>query len=283
MTKTTRFAAAAVCLLASLAQASDPPSAETAEKVLKDSPRHGEWADVEVPGDTAKLHAWVVYPERKDKAPVVIVIHEIFGMSDWVRAVTDQLAAEGFVAIAPDLLSGKGPDGGNSDSFKQDAVRGAISKLTDEEVTTRLNALRDYAIKLPAATDKVATVGFCWGGGKSFMYASRQPNLGAAVVYYGTPPKQTDELEKVKCPVAGFYGGDDARVTQSVAPTTTTAPGTDSSANSPAATPMRRRHSRLGRKPSHSSRKTSNNTVAFASAIQLSESASGEGMPSFTP
>src|SRR5947209_5195274 len=120
------------------------PSAETADKALSTSPRHGEWVDIDLQGST-KLHTWVVYPERKDKAPVVIVIHEIFGMTDWVRAVADQLAAEGFIAVAPDLPSGKGPNGGGTDSFTGDSVRAAIMDLSPDEVAQRLNATRDYA------------------------------------------------------------------------------------------------------------------------------------------
>ncbi|HSV15366.1 MAG TPA: dienelactone hydrolase family protein, partial [Tepidisphaeraceae bacterium] len=117
-----------------------PPSAATAEKVLKDSPRHGEWVDVPMPGSEVKLHSWIVYPERSDKAPVVIVIHEIFGMSDWVRATTDQLAAEGFIAVAPDLLSGFGPNGGGTESFNDRDVRQAIMKLSPDEVAKDLDA-----------------------------------------------------------------------------------------------------------------------------------------------
>jgi carboxymethylenebutenolidase len=159
-----------------------------------------------------------VYPERKDKAPVVIVIHEIFGMTDWVRSITDALAAEGFIAIAPDLLSGKGPNGGGTEAFKEADVRDAIRKLKPDELTTDLNAVRDYGLALPAASDKSATIGFCWGGGTSFAYAAAQPKLNAAVVYYGTPPA-IEQLAKVQCPVIGFYGGYDARVTATVEPT----------------------------------------------------------------
>jgi carboxymethylenebutenolidase len=195
-----------------------PPDADGAMDALNSSSRHGEWVDIPLT-DNQYLHTWVVHPERKDKAPVVIVIHEIFGMTDWVRAVTDQLAADGFVAVAPDLLSGKGPHGGNTDSFAADDVRAAIQKLTPDEVAQRLDAARAYAIALPNATDKVATVGFCWGGGASFAYATHQPKLNAAVVYYGTPPKDHGALQKITCPIAGFYGGDDARVTATVEPT----------------------------------------------------------------
>ena len=212
----------AVVLFASFALAQDKPttapSSETAEQSLKNSPRHGEWVDIAIPNSDAKLHTWIVYPETKDKAPVVIVIHEIYGMSDWVRAVTDQLAAEGFIAVAPDLLSGKGPDGGNTDSFKPNQVGAAIQKLSKADAAQRLDAARDYAIALPAASDKTATIGFCWGGSASFNYATHQPKLNAAVVYYGTPPDK-DSLAKITCPIAAFYGQDDARVTSTVEPT----------------------------------------------------------------
>jgi carboxymethylenebutenolidase len=194
------------------------PSADTAKEALASSPRHGEWADVPLKGSDQKLHTWVVYPERKDKAPVVLVIHEIFGMTDWVRAVADQLAANGFIAVAPDLLSGKGPGGGGTDSFEQGQARGAIQKLTPDEVTARLDAAREWALAQPSAGKKTGVIGFCWGGGMSFLYATRQPQLNAAIVDYGTPPRG-DAMEKINCPVLGCYGGDDARVTATVAPT----------------------------------------------------------------
>lgn len=193
-----------------------PPSEKDAKATLEKSPRHGEMVDIQVAGSQTPLKSYIVYPERKDKAPVVIVIHEIFGLSDWVRSVADQLAADGFIAIAPDLLSGHGKDGGGTDSLGgRDAVMQAIRGLKPDEVTRGLNAVRDYGAKLPAASGKFASIGFCWGGGQSFAYASMQPDLSAAVVYYGTPPKD-DGLAKIKCPVAGFYGGNDNRVTSTV-------------------------------------------------------------------
>lgn len=207
------------CPLWAQAKAKIPASAEAAKAAITASPRHGEWADVPLArGSATKLRTWVVYPERRDKAPVVIVIHEIFGLTDWVRAVADQLAAEGFIALAPDLLSGKGPKGGGTESFGEGEAIGAIRGLTPDEVTQRLNAVRGYAVALPAARAKTATVGFCWGGAASFAYATRQP-LNAAVVYYGTPP-EPDALAKIRCPVLGLYGGDDARVTSTVEGTT---------------------------------------------------------------
>ena len=196
-----------------------PDDEQSAAKAIKDSPRHGEWVDVPLADGSAKIHTWVVYPESKEKAPVVLVIHEIFGMTDWVRAVADQLAAEGFIAVAPDLLSGKGSNGGGTDSFAADEVRAAIQKLTPDEVAERLDAVREYAIAQPSAKDKTATIGFCWGGGQSFAYATHQPKLNAAVVYYGTPPKDSSALRKIRCPVLGLYGQADNRVTSTVEPT----------------------------------------------------------------
>jgi carboxymethylenebutenolidase len=193
-----------------------PPSGDDglAVKALAASPRHGEWADVPIPGSDVKLHTWVVYPERHDKASIVIVIHEIFGMTDWVRSVTDQLAAEGYIAVAPDLLSGFGPDGGGTESLGNN-VQAAFRKLTADEQTKRLDAVRGFALEFPSANDKVATIGFCWGGGASFSYATHQPALKAAIVCYGTPPAKS-AMEKITCPVLGLYGGDDGRITATV-------------------------------------------------------------------
>ncbi len=192
-----------------------PPGEQGAKDALAKSPRHGEWVDIDIPGEETKLHTWVVYPERSDKAPVVIVIHEIFGMTDWVRSVTDQLAADGFIAVAPDLLSGMGPDGGGTESLGEQA-RDVIRKLSPEDTAKRLNAARQYALALPSASGKSACIGFCWGGSASFQYATQQPELDAAVVYYGTAPREASELEKIACPVMGFYGEDDSRVTSTV-------------------------------------------------------------------
>jgi carboxymethylenebutenolidase len=195
-----------------------PPGEEQAKAALEKSPRHGEFVDVKLDGSEHPIRTWVVYPERKDKAPVVVVIHEIFGLSDWIRAVADQLAAEGFITVAPDLISGMGPGGGGTDSVKsRDDVVKLIRGLTPEEATTRLDAVRAYAIKLPAANGKSATVGFCWGGTRSFAYATTQPDLNAAVVYYGSAP-DSQSLAKIKAPVLGLYGGDDARVNATITP-----------------------------------------------------------------
>lgn len=205
--------------LAATASAADKlPAGEAAAKdrVLK-SPRHGEYVDVQLPGGKP-IRSYVVYPEVKDKAPVVIVIHEIFGLSDWIKGVTDQLAADGFIAIAPDLLSGMGKDGKGTEGFAdRGEVTKAVRELTPELVVKQLNAVTAYGKSLPASSGKTATIGFCWGGGKSFEYALANPELSAAVVYYGTNPKP-DALAALKVPVAGFYGSDDARVNATVGP-----------------------------------------------------------------
>jgi carboxymethylenebutenolidase len=195
-----------------------PPSEDQAKAELSNSPRHGEYVDVKVAGGSP-IRTWVVYPERKDKAGVVIVIHEVFGLSDWIRGVADQLAKEGFIAVAPDLVSGKGPNGGGTESAatRDDAVK-LVRSLTPEEAAARLAAVRDWAAKLPASNGKWATIGFCWGGGKSFEAATSAPPPSGSVVYYGQPPEAAG-LAKVGAPVLGFYGGDDARITSTVAPT----------------------------------------------------------------
>jgi carboxymethylenebutenolidase len=195
-----------------------PPGEAEAKGALEKSPRHHEWVSIAVPGANTKVSAFVAYPERKDKAPVVIVIHEVYGLTDWVRAVADRLAGEGFIAVAPDLLSGKGPGGGGTEKFaSRDDVVKAVRDLTPAEVAAALDAVSRYGRGLPAAKERFATVGFCWGGGQSFLYATVQPGLSAAVVYYGTsPPLET--LGAIRAPVIGLYGEDDARVNATVGP-----------------------------------------------------------------
>jgi len=195
-----------------------PPGEAGAKAALEKSPRHHEWVNIEVPGREGKVSAFVAYPERKDKAPVVIVIHEVFGLTDWVRGVADRLAGDGFIAIAPDMLSGKGPGGGGTEKFAgRDDVVKAVRDLSGTDVAAVLDAAGRYGKGLPAARDKFATIGFCWGGAQSFLYATVQPGLNAAVVYYGTSPA-SEALKAVKAPVLGLYGEDDARVNATVGP-----------------------------------------------------------------
>ena len=194
-----------------------PPSADQAKAALAASPRHGEYVNVPLAGGPA-LKTWISYPERKDKAGVVIVIQEVFGLTDWLRGVADQLAKEGFIAVAPDMVSGFGPGGGGTDSVgSSDDVVALVHKITPEEVMRRLNAVYDFARKIPAGNGKIATVGFCWGGGQSFAYAGAQPALSAAVVFYGVSP-DSSVINVIQAPVLGHYGGDDARVDVTVPP-----------------------------------------------------------------
>ncbi len=192
-----------------------PPDASGAPARLNSSPRHGEWAMIRS-GDGDSIRAWVVYPQRSGKAPVVLVVHEIFGLSSWVRGVADQLAADGFIAIAPDLLTMKNlPDG--PDSVLAPLAQVAIRTLDPAWVQKQLDATAQYGMSLPAAERKYGIVGFCWGGGVSFAHAVHSPTLGASVVYYGVSPKSTD-LVSVRAPVLGLYGGNDARVDATIPP-----------------------------------------------------------------
>jgi len=195
-----------------------PADAAGAAARLSVSPRHGEWAMIRT-GDGDSVRAWVVYPERSTKAPVVIVVHEIFGLSSWVRGVADQLAADGFIAIAPDLLTMKNlPDG--PDSVVAPLATAAIRTLDAGWVQKQLDAVARYGMSLPAAVQKYGIVGFCWGGGVSFAHAVHAPGLGASVVYYGVSPK-TPDLASVRAPVLGLYAGNDARVDATIPPADT--------------------------------------------------------------
>ena len=192
-----------------------PPDAEHARARLDASPRHGEWVMLHTSaGDS--LHAWIVYPERRTRAPVVVVIHEIYGMSTWIRAVTDQLAKEGYIAIAPDLIPSERIPVGN-DTLTQQAAVAAVSRLNPANVQAGITAAAQYAMALPSALHTYGVVGFCWGGTASFAHAVSSPTLGASVVYYGTSPA-TPSLVSIKAPVLGLYGGSDARVVATVAP-----------------------------------------------------------------
>jgi len=207
-------------LLASLVLLALRPAAaqDWAKARLDTSPRHAEWVPLKVGART--VQCFVVYPEVKDKAPAVLIIHEIFGLSDWARGVADQLAAAGYIAIAPDLVSGLAPGGGGTAEFPgRDAVTKAVSGLPPSQVTADLNAAADYVKALPAANGQLYVAGFCWGGGKSFAFATTRSDLKAAFVFYGPPPPAA-AMAAIHCPVYGFYGGKDARISSTV-PTTT--------------------------------------------------------------
>jgi len=206
---------AAVVAAAWVLAPASPQAAETPAKRLEDSPRHQEW--VEVKHGERTVHAYLVYPEVSHKAAAVVVIHENRGLTDWVRSVADQLAEAGYIAIAPDLLSGMAPGGGKTNDFESgDAAREGIGKLPPDQVTADLNAVADYVAKLPAANGKVAVGGFCWGGAQTFRFATNRENLAAAFVFYGTGPSDAAAVARIKAPVYGFYGGADARVNATI-------------------------------------------------------------------
>jgi carboxymethylenebutenolidase len=183
------------------------PAQDWAKATLEKSPRHGEW--VKIPSGVRTLRAFVVYPEVAGDAPVILVVHEIFGMTDWVRDLADQIAAAGCIAIVPDLLSGVNYDG-------IDGAREAISHLPPDQITRDLKATIAYARELPAAKETVAVAGFCWGGGEAFRFATNDRTLAAAYVFYGPPPESSSDLARLHAPVYGFYGQDDARITATV-------------------------------------------------------------------
>src|SRR5262245_2507804 len=195
-----------------------PEVQDWAKQRLAKSPRHQEW--VKVKNGTREVNSFVVYPEVKNKATAVVVIHEIFGMSDWVQSLTDQLAEAGYVAIAPDLLSGMGPNGGGTSSLDRNGVGQAIRDLPPDQITADLNAVADYVSKLPASNGKVVVTGYCWGGSQSFRFATNRPGLKAAFVFYGSAPATAGSagtidkgaLAKIDTPVYGFYAGNDARI-----------------------------------------------------------------------
>jgi carboxymethylenebutenolidase len=189
------------------------PAQDWAKAKLDKSPRHGEW--VKVKHDGREVNSFVVYPEVKDKATAVVVIHEIFGLTDWVRSTTDDLAAAGYIAISPDLLSGMGPNGGGTDSLGQ-KVGQAIRDLKPDQITADLDACAEYVAKLPSANGKVVVCGFCWGGGQTFRFATNNRNLKAAFAFYGTGPDSAKEISRINCPVYGFYGENDNRVNATI-------------------------------------------------------------------
>lgn len=191
-----------------------PPDNDAAREQLAKSPRHGEWVDIKMAGGPA-INTFVIYPERSTKAPVVIVVHDIGGMSDWIRGIGDQLAKEGFIAIVPDLLSGKGPNGGGTASLG-DQVGQTIRTLTSDDLKTRLDAVMAYGKTLPSSNGKTGTIGFCWGGGTVFTYALNQPAVDATASYYGPMSTDAAAYEHAKTPILGLYGGNDQRVNANI-------------------------------------------------------------------
>lgn len=196
------------------AAAGDAPGAAAARIRLAASPRHGEWVMVRT-GPTDSIRSWVVYPERPDRAPVVLVVHEIFGLTNWIRSVADQLAADGFIAIAPDLLTMQNIPADSAGDPVSATATAQIRTLARADIHRQMQAVAQYGMALPAALPAYGIVGFCWGGSTAFLHAVEAPDLKAAVVYYGSSPAAT-ELSAVRAPVLGLYGGDDARVNATI-------------------------------------------------------------------
>jgi carboxymethylenebutenolidase len=193
-----------------------PAGAADALERLSASPRHGEWVTVAT-GAQDSVRAWVVYPERSDPAPVVLVVHEIFGLSHWVRAVADQVAAEGFIAIAPDMLTTRGIPLGADGAPDTETARREIQTLNRDDIHRQLLAVAEYGMSLPAAQRSYGIVGYCWGGTVAYEHAIRSPGLGASVVYYGTSP-DASLMASIRAPVLGLYGENDERVNATIAP-----------------------------------------------------------------
>jgi carboxymethylenebutenolidase len=195
--------------------ACNSPAQDWAKARIEKSPRHIEW--VKVKQGNREVNCSIAFPEVKDKATAVIVIHEIFGLTDWVRGVTDQLAEAGYIAIAPDLLSGTAPGGGGTAELGGgDAVRKAISSLPPDQITADLNAVAAYVSKLPACNGKVVVGGFCWGGGQTFRFATNNKDIKAGFSFYGPMPEKDEDIARISCPIYGFYGGNDARINANI-------------------------------------------------------------------
>lgn len=208
-----------VSIAAILLAALNTSAQDWAKPRLENTPRHLEWVKVKQ-GDR-EVNCFVAYPEAKERATAVIVIHEIFGLTDWVRGVADQLAEAGYIAIAPDLLSGSAPGGGGTAELGTgDAVRKAISALAPDQITADLNAVAAYVAKLPAANGKVAVAGFCWGGSQTFRFATNNKDIKAAFAFYGSGPEGEADVARIACPVYGFYAENDARVNATIAKST---------------------------------------------------------------
>jgi carboxymethylenebutenolidase len=203
-----------IILGATILAAAPAAAQDWAKAKLDQSPRHQEW--VTVKQGSRNVQCFVVYPEVKGKAPVVLLIHEIYGLTDWARSLADEVAEAGYIAVEPDLLSGMAPGGGGTSEFPgQGAVTKAVSLLPPAQVTADLNAAADYARQIPAANGQLLVAGFCWGGTRTFQFATDRPDLKAAFVFYGSAP-EPEAMARIACPVYGFYAENDARISSSV-------------------------------------------------------------------
>jgi carboxymethylenebutenolidase len=201
-----------------------PPSNSAAKARLAASPRHGEWVKVAwEPGATDSLMAWIVYPSTSNaKTPVVVVVHEIFGLSSWVRGVADQVAADGFIAIAPDLVS-RARGGPSTEELPGDSARKLIQSVNTTERNRGIAAVARYAMSQPSAAQRYAVIGYCWGGSTVFAHAVNGgvPGFSGGVAYYGLPymtgtapnvVPNGDSLAKITKPVILLNGSKDQRI-----------------------------------------------------------------------
>ena len=206
------------CILMLIYAAPAALAQDFALEQLENSPRHQEWIEIESGHRT--IHAFAAFPERSEDTPVVLVIHENRGLSDWVRSFADQLAAAGYLAVAPDLLSDFDDDHERTSDFESsDAARDAIYQLDPAQVEADLRAVQHHLEGMPSSNGKVVVVGFCWGGSQTFRYATQAADIEAALVFYGTAPDNEEVYESIEAPVYGFYGGDDQRVNSTIAAT----------------------------------------------------------------
>lgn len=202
-------------LLFSLSLAASLSAQDFALTQLEDSPRHHEWVSVEYNGRS--VHSFVVYPEVSEKAHSVIIIHENRGLTDWVRSFADQLAEAGYIAIAPDLLSGFDDQYQRTRDFpNQDAARDALYQLDPDQIILDLDAVKAYIRNDTASTETVVVGGFCWGGSQTFRYVTKRSDFDAALMFYGSAPTDAGMVQNITVPVHAFYGENDQRINSGI-------------------------------------------------------------------
>lgn len=188
---------------------------EFAREQLEQSPRHHEWVQVEY--DNRTVHSFVAYPEHSENTLAVIVIHENRGLSDWVRSFADQVAEAGYLAIAPDMLSGFDENHSRTSDFSSsDDARDAIYQLDADQITSDLEAVREYIANAPSSNGTTVVAGFCWGGSQTFRFATNSDEIEAAYVFYGSPPDDAEMIRNITAPVYGFYGENDQRINATI-------------------------------------------------------------------
>ncbi len=194
---------------------SETPASQTPAEELSASPRHHQW--IALSHGDREFKAFVVYPESEGKTKSVIVIHENRGLNDWARLFADKLAAQGYLVIAPDLISNTQEGKTRTTDFENpDTARDAIYALDPAQVTADLDAAFEAIKNDASSTGEVAVVGFCWGGSQSFRYATHNKNISSAHVFYGSAPENEAAFSAISAPVYGYYGGADNRVNATI-------------------------------------------------------------------